>query len=78
MELKGPYRLVLMDPPYKLPTIDPVLQGLDKAGLVEDGGIVVVGHSKRQELKPTYGRITQWKTRRYGDSIADFYKVGPG
>jgi len=77
LELKGPYGLVLMDPPYKLLTIDPVLEGLDRAGLVEERGVVVVGHSKRQELKPAYGRITHWKTRRYGDSMADFYKVGP-
>jgi 16S rRNA (guanine(966)-N(2))-methyltransferase RsmD len=75
-ELKGPYRLVLMDPPYKLPSIDPVLNGLDKAGLVENGGIIVVGHSKRQELQPAYGRIIHLKTRRYGDSVADFYKAG--
>jgi 16S rRNA (guanine966-N2)-methyltransferase len=76
-ELKGLYSLVLMDPPYKLPSIGPVLEGLDKAGLVEDRGIIVVGHSKRQELRPAYGRIDHLKTRRYGDSVADFYRVGP-
>ena len=71
--LQGIYELVLMDPPYKLTSIDPVLEGLAASVLLERGSVVVVGHSKRQDIKPNYGDLIGMRSRRYGDSQVDFY-----
>ena len=74
--LERAYQLILMDPPYKLKTLDPVLERLAKSSLVEIGAVVVVGHSKRQELKPDYGDMIAVRNRRYGDSLVDFFVKG--
>ena len=74
--LQDPYELVLMDPPYSLPSLDYVLNGLAKSKLLSSGATVVVGHSKRLTLQPVYhdlGRVGQY---RYGDSSVDFFEKG--
>ena len=74
--LQGSYNLVLMDPPYRMESLAPVLQALEREGLVEDGGTVVVGHSKRVALESRYGRLRCSGTRRYGDSAVDVFRAG--
>ena len=77
-ELAGPYQLVLMDPPYRMTDLSPVLTPLGEApslteGPLETGAIVVVGHSKRVQLADTYGSLSRTDGRRYGDSMVDFF-----
>jgi 16S rRNA (guanine966-N2)-methyltransferase len=72
--LSGPYQLVLMDPPYRLQNLGEVLEKIASVlGLVDNQGIVVVGHSKRQELLSHYGPLELESHRRYGDNVVDFY-----
>ena len=73
--LDGPYKVALMDPPYRLEALDPILSALDRAHLMEHEGIVVVGHSKRVELKRNYGTLSLERSRRHGDSVVDFFAV---
>lgn len=73
--LEGPYKVALMDPPYRLEALDPILWALDRSHLMEDEGIVVVGHSKRVELKRRYGTLSMERSRRHGDSVVDFFAV---
>ena len=73
--LKGPYRVVLMDPPYRLETLDPVLETLARMSLIETEGVVVVGHSKRLSLNDRYGTLSKILSRRYGDSTVDFFSL---
>jgi len=75
--LAGPYRVVLMDPPYRLEELGPVLEAIDEQELVEDGGKVVVGHSKRVTLELSYGGLLRGESRRYGDSALDVFTAGP-
>ncbi len=75
--LTGPYRLVLMDPPYKFLELGEFLESMAQVdGLVEDDGTVVVGHSRRLDLQPSYGSLHQFSHRRYGDNVVDFYSKG--
>ena len=69
------YSLVLMDPPYALTSLDEVLGDMAEALTLEDGATVVVGHSKRLELKDSYGRLGRSGRYRYGDSAVDFFAV---
>lgn len=75
--LEGPYQLVLMDPPYRLPGLDSVLEAIGAMpDLVVKGGMVVVGHSKRLDLLPAYGSLGLVNQRRYGDNAVDFFANG--
>ena len=72
--LNGPYQLVLLDPPYRLQTLGATLDAIASTpGLVGVGGMVVAGHSKRSELRETYGTLRITSQRRYGDNAVDFY-----
>ena len=75
--LTGPYRLVLMDPPYKFLELGEFLESLAQVdGLVEDDGTVVVGHSRHLELQSGYGSLHLFSHRRYGDNVVDFFRKG--
>ena len=76
-ELADSYQLVLLDPPYSLLTLGDVLEHIASAqGLVAEGGMVVVGHSRHQDLPPDYGPLQLVSHRRYGDNVVKFYKKG--
>lgn len=77
-ELEGPYQLVLMDPPYRMTDLSTVLGPLGetepaKQAALEQGAMVVVGHSKRVQLADSYGALVRTGDRRYGDSMVDFF-----
>ena len=74
--LEGHYQLVLMDPPYKLTSLDEVLDSLAGSKLLEDGATLVVGHSKRLSLKSGYQKLALVGRYRYGDSIVEFFEKG--
>ena len=72
--LPGPYRLVLLDPPYRMLDLDQVLERIGTTPrLVAVGGKVVAGHSKHLTLLPRYGFLSLVSHRRYGDNVVDFY-----
>lgn len=75
--LTGPYRLVLMDPPYKFLELGEFLESLARIdGLVQDEGTVVAGHSRHLELQAAYGSLQLFSHRRYGDNVVDFFRKG--
>ena len=74
--LEGGYQLALMDPPYKLTSLDEVLDTLGESGLLEEGATVVAGHSKRLPLKDSYNSLGHVRSYRYGDSAVDFFERG--
>ncbi len=75
--LSGPYRLVLMDPPYRFLEIGRLLEAIGGAkGLLEEAASLVVGHSNRLELEDSYGSLVRFSHRRYGDNAVDFYQKG--
>ena len=74
-ELQGAYRVILMDPPYRMSNLDPDIEALDQANLIEDDGMLVVGHSKRLRLKEQYGSLSLVRSRRHGDSVVDFFRA---
>ena len=72
--LPGKYDLVMMDPPYKMGDLDNLMATVAaQLGLIVDGGVVIAGHSKREELKKFYGRLRLTSHRQYGDNVVDFY-----
>ena len=76
-DLPGPYRVVLMDPPYKMDRLDEFIGDLaETGGLVDEHGMVVVGHSRHVSLEAEYGPLKLYSHRRYGDNLVDFFQRG--
>ena len=72
--LPGNYDLILLDPPYKMGGLDGLLEKVaSQPGLVVEGGVVVAGHSKREDLREAYGALELTSHRRYGDNAVDFF-----
>jgi len=72
--LPGRYDLVLLDPPYNMGRLDSLLDKIaSQPGLIVDDGVVIAGHSKREDLKETYGSLRLTSHRRYGDNVIDFF-----
>ena len=72
--LPGNYDLVLMDPPYKMGNQDDLMMKVaSQIGLIVEGGVVVAGHSKREDLKVEYGPLKMTSQRKYGDNAIDFF-----
>ncbi len=68
--------MVLVDPPYALQDLDAVLARLGvETGLIAEGGMVVVGHSRFLELPAEIGCLRRVTHRRYGDNVVEFYQL---
>ena len=76
--LPGGYNLALLDPPYRIGAFHDVMTAItEQEGLIEPGGMVVAGHSRRTELLAAYGSLRRVALRQYGDNVVDFYLNEP-
>ncbi|MFQ5684392.1 MAG: 16S rRNA (guanine(966)-N(2))-methyltransferase RsmD [Candidatus Binatia bacterium] len=66
------FDLIFLDPPYERNWIGRVLKVIAQGGLLREGGLVVVEHSVREEVKKDYAEITLQDQRRYGDTLLSF------
>jgi 16S rRNA (guanine(966)-N(2))-methyltransferase RsmD len=67
---------VFLDPPYGEGWIGRTLSALDAAGLIVDGGWVVVEHGRGEPAAPQIGVLAQQVARRYGDTHIAIYRAG--
>ncbi len=68
------YNIVIMDPPYPDTSIGNVVEQLANSKLINQDSIVVVTHSSRFPLQQSYGKLTQFKEHRHGDSTISIYR----
>jgi 16S rRNA (guanine(966)-N(2))-methyltransferase RsmD len=68
------YDIILMDPPYSDSSISETIERLATSPLVSDSTIMVVTHSSRLALRPSYGRLSMAKEHRHGDSLIAVYE----
>lgn len=64
---RGPFDLVLIDPPYRAELAEPLLRTLVAAGLLAEGATVVVEGAKRHPVAPPAGLVVVAE-REYGDT----------
>ena len=75
--LKGPYSLVLLDPPYKMDGLVDVVRKISRSPLlISESSCVVVGHSRHLELPEQVEELTLKSHRQYGDNMVDFFSYG--
>jgi 16S rRNA (guanine966-N2)-methyltransferase len=68
------YAIIVMDPPYADPAIEDTIRAVGASGLLEDDGLLIVGHSPRVTLADAYGLLRRLKFRRLGDSCFSIYE----
>ena len=71
--LRGPYDLVVADPPYEYDRAEMELADLIDRGLLAEDGILVVEHSKRRGWPAELAGREQLTVRRYGDTRVTLY-----
>ncbi|MEJ7732811.1 MAG: 16S rRNA (guanine(966)-N(2))-methyltransferase RsmD [Polyangiaceae bacterium] len=73
---RGPYQLLLVDPPYADVTAAVELVGeLVARGAIDGAGRVVVEHASR-DAPPRHAALEVQDTRRYGDTSVSRYRMG--
>ena len=74
-ELRGPYTLVVADPPYGDSAALRVLEVLSGSTLVEKGAtVLVVEHHSHHEPPKGLGPLSLTNSLRHGDSAASIYR----
>jgi len=73
--VRKPYDFVIMDPPYADPDIVATMATLGSSAAVEDGTILLIGHSPRVELPATAGALHRLRQRCHGDSCFSIYEA---
>ena len=73
--LRGPYDLVILDPPYAAPDIATQLEHLAASSLLQSDALVALGHWPRLHLPDAIGRLTLLRTRCHGDSCFSIFAV---
>lgn len=72
--LKGPYTLMVADPPYEYDRAESEVAAVVEAGLLATDGTVVVEHSKRKLWPEELGGLRQVLSRRHGDTRISLYQ----
>jgi 16S rRNA (guanine966-N2)-methyltransferase len=72
--LQGPYTLVLADPPYDDREAALLLADLANSDLIQEGAILVLEHSAREEPSGALGKLSLASVRRHGDSAVSIYR----
>jgi len=74
----GPFRAILVDPPYDEPVlVGAVLEGVAAAGpggLLARDGVVVAKHARRSPPEPRIGLLASVRERRFGESGLTFLR----
>jgi 16S rRNA (guanine966-N2)-methyltransferase len=76
--LPGPFDLVLADPPYDHGPAGPLLSHLAAPGILRVGATIVFQRdSKTPAVEDAAGPVSWTRTRRYGRTCLDYYRVAP-
>jgi 16S rRNA (guanine(966)-N(2))-methyltransferase RsmD len=70
----GRFEVAFLDPPYGLGLAEKTLAALAEAGLMAPEAVIVVEHSRREQLPEAVGALTCQDLRRYGDTRVAFYR----
>jgi 16S rRNA (guanine966-N2)-methyltransferase len=72
------FRLVFLDPPYKLRTIETLISTLHTLNLLESEATIVVEHEADYECEERIGRAVRIRRVNYGDTAVSIYSFQEG
>jgi 16S rRNA (guanine(966)-N(2))-methyltransferase RsmD len=71
--LEAKYDVIILDPPYSEVSLDNLLAKLVSSKAAVHCSTIVVQHSSRQILQPSYNQMVLIRHRRYGDTCVSMY-----
>ena len=72
------FRLVFADPPYAGRAAEETLAAVAASRVLAPGSLVIVEHTKRQELSGEFGSLALASSHRYGDTMVSVYALSRG
>lgn len=72
------FDLVFCDPPYNLGFAGKVLLALDAGKMLQPGGILVLEHSRHENLPDDLKRIVAYRSEFYGETVVSFFACREG
>ncbi len=72
------FNIIFMDPPYNKKFVEKTLIFLSSSDILYRDGIIIVEHSKEDELPKVVGNLERVRDKRYGITIISFYKFTKG
>jgi len=70
------FNVIFADPPYNQGLIGETLKGLKEYPVLQEGGIIVLQHSIREQLAPLSDGWSVTDQRKYGDNLLTFIRMG--
>jgi len=72
--VRGPYTLVLADPPYYDSDAVAAVAAFAQPAFVAPGGVLVLEHHRRAEAPDALGAMRLYRRRRHGDTVVSIYE----
>jgi 16S rRNA (guanine966-N2)-methyltransferase len=72
---KQVFELVFSDPPYALTAGLAVLEALEQAQIVSDGGVAIIEHGREEVLPERVGRFERIDERDFGTAIVTMFRL---
>ena len=69
------YDLVFLDPPYEAGALTPTLERLGVLDVVVGDGLVIAQHLTKRPPPARTGRLTAFRTRRFGETTLTFFRA---
>lgn len=67
------FQLIFCDPPYNRGHVDTVLQEIDKAGIMDSDGVIVIEHSKHEQITAAaLQKIEITRSEHFGETTISF------
>jgi len=70
------FDIVFLDPPYEEEAVVPTLERLGALPLVVADGVVIAQHLTKRAPPAEHGRLTAFRTRRFGETTLTFFRAG--
>ena len=70
------FDIVFLDPPYEDDAVTSTLERLGALPLVVSDGVVIAQHRTKRPPPAENGRLTAFRTRRFGETTLTFFRAG--
>jgi len=68
------FDIIFLDPPYHEGLAGNTVARIGAAGLLDDGGLLIVEHSRKERLPAELDSLSQVRRGEYGDTALSFYR----
>lgn len=66
------FDLIFCDPPYNKGLVKLILEKIDNSQLITPDGVIVVEHSKHEQIDNEFNNLIVKRTERYGETLVSF------